>query len=39
MKEQMTRFIPADGVSVILAIKTIREACDCETKYEKDQPI
>ena len=35
MKEQMTRFIPADGVSVILAIKTIREACDCETKYEK----
>lgn len=23
MKEQMTRFIPADGVSVILAIKTI----------------
>lgn len=35
MKKQMTRFIPADGVSVILAIKTIREACDCETKYEK----
>ena len=35
IKEQMTRFIPADGVSVILAIKTIREACDCETKYEK----
>lgn len=35
MKEQIIKFIPEEGTYIILTIKEIREACDCEDKYDK----
>lgn len=34
-KEQIMKFIPKDGTYIVLTVKEIREACDCENKYEK----
>jgi plasmid replication initiation protein len=34
-KEQISRRIPRNGTYVVLTVKEIREACDCEKKYEK----
>lgn len=34
-KEQLMRYIPKEGTDIILTVKDIREACDCEAKYEK----
>lgn len=34
-KEQIMKFVPDAGAHIVLTIKEIREACDCECKYEK----
>lgn len=34
-KEQLMKYLPREGTDIILTVKDIREACDCETKYEK----
>lgn len=34
-KEQIMRCIPENGIYITLTIQQIREACDCETKYDK----
>ena len=34
-KEQIMRCIPENGIYITLTVQQIREACDCETKYEK----
>lgn len=34
-KEQIIKFIPKEGTSIVLTIKQIREACDCEDKFGK----
>lgn len=34
-KEQIIRYMPENGVTIVLTVKAIREACDCEKKYSK----
>ena len=34
-KENMLKFLPKEGITVDLTIQEIREACDCEEKYQK----
>lgn len=34
-KEQIIKFVPRNGTHITLTVKEIREACDCEEKYEK----
>jgi plasmid replication initiation protein len=34
-KEQIMKYIPKEGTSIVLTVQQIREACDCEDKYEK----
>ena len=34
-KEQIMKYLPEHGTFVVLTVKEIREACDCEDKYEK----
>lgn len=34
-KEKMVRVLPKNGIDLILTIQQIREACDCEDKYER----
>lgn len=34
-KEQIMRYIPKDGTYIVLTVQAIREACDCEDKYDK----
>lgn len=34
-KENMLKFLPKEGTTIDLTIQEIREACDCEDKYEK----
>lgn len=34
-KEQIVKFIPRSGTHITLTVKEIREACDCEDKYDK----
>lgn len=34
-KEHMLKFIPKTGTYIILSVKDIRAACNCEDKYEK----
>lgn len=34
-KEKMVRVLPKDGIDLVLTIKQIRQACDCEDKYER----
>ena len=34
-KEQILKYIPKEGAYVVLTVKEIREACDCEDKYDK----
>lgn len=35
LKGQVLNFIPKNGIIVTLTVQQIREACDCEDKYEK----
>lgn len=34
-KEQIMRYVPKEGADIVLTVKEIREACDCEAKYDK----
>lgn len=34
-KEQIMKYIPKTGTDIVLTVKQIREACDCESKFEK----
>ena len=34
-KENMLKYLPKEGITVDLTIQEIREACDCEEKYQK----
>ena len=34
-KEQILKYIPKEGAYVVLTVQEIREACDCEDKYDK----
>lgn len=34
-KEQIMRFMPKEGAYIVLTVKEIRKACDCENKFEK----
>ena len=34
-KEQIMKFLPNNGTTVVLTVREIREACDCEDKFEK----
>ena len=35
MKDHVMRYVPKNGVKIVLTVKEIREACDCENKFEK----
>ena len=35
MKEQIMRYLPREGTHIVLTMQEIREACDCEEKYQK----
>ena len=34
-KEQIVRYVPKEGTYIVLTVKAIREACNCEEKYTK----
>ena len=34
-KEQIMRYIPRSGTSIVMTVKQIREACNCEEKYKQ----
>lgn len=34
-RDQIMRYLPQDGAYIILTVQEIKEACDCEDKYER----
>lgn len=34
-KETIMKFLPKEGTHIVMTVKQIREACDCEDKFEK----
>ena len=35
LKEKMMKYLPEKGTWIVLTVKEIREACDCENKFER----